>query len=122
MTADHAPSDETRKDLQAALGARRDLGPEYENEVLDAFVEKVDARIAERVDQVVAQRAAQSPAEAPRRGDAASTWVALVSLGSGIPITAIASENSGLAGVMVAWAGIGVVNVAHAISRGSGRR
>jgi hypothetical protein len=38
----------------------------------------------------------------------------IVSLGTGIPITAIAS-GEGVAGVLIAWAGIAAVNVAHAV-------
>jgi len=45
----------------------------------------------------------------------------IVSLGTGIPITAIAGSvaEPGLAGIIAAWAGIVGVNVAHALQ---GRR
>ena len=45
--------------------------------------------------------------------------LAIVSLGAGIPITAIAATNvqPGLLGVIVAWAGIVGVNVVHHVSR-----
>ena len=43
--------------------------------------------------------------------------IGIVSLGTGIPITAIAGGvGDGLAGVVVAWLGIVGVNVAHALS------
>jgi len=45
-----------REDLQAALGARRELGPEYEDAVLDSFLERVDKSIEARVDARVAER------------------------------------------------------------------
>ncbi len=43
----------------------------------------------------------------------------IVSLGTGIPISAIAAESiePGLIGLAVAWAGIIGVNVAHALAR-----
>ena len=43
----------------------------------------------------------------------------IVSLGTGIPITAIAATNvePGLLGVAIAWAGIVGVNVAHRLSK-----
>ncbi|HZO68388.1 MAG TPA: hypothetical protein VFB74_25620 [Kribbellaceae bacterium] len=130
MATDHVTSGDARKELQAALGARRDLGEEYENEVLDSFVEKMDARIAERVDQALAVRSQQQAAQqyypsqppqpaqpAKQKGDSASTWVAIASLGCGIPITAVAASESGIIGMMVAWAGIATINLAHAVSR-----
>jgi hypothetical protein len=40
-----------------------------------------------------------------------------VSLGTGIPITAIAGGIGELRGIIVAWVGIVGVNVAHALSR-----
>jgi hypothetical protein len=41
----------------------------------------------------------------------------LVSLGAGIPITAIATSNGGLAALAISWAGIAAVNVAQAWGR-----
>lgn len=110
---------ETRKDLQAAVAARRDLGEDYESEVIDSFLARLDSRLAQRVDQVAATRAdVRSARTAPTgRRDASGTWVALASLAFGIPITAVASENAGIVGTMAAWAGIAAVNLAHAIGR-----
>lgn len=106
---------ETREDLRAAVAARHDLGADYEPEVIDAFIERLDARIAGRVDQELAARPA--PRQTPVKGDSAATWVALASLVFGVPITAIATENAGIVGAMVAWAGIATINLAHAIGR-----
>ena len=119
MATEHVTTGETREDLRAAVGARRDLGEDYEPEVIDAFMDRLDARISGRVDQELAARAAYQPPAPlpPRKGDNAATWVALASLVMGVPITAIASENAGIFGVMVAWAGLATVNVAHAIGR-----
>jgi hypothetical protein len=119
MATEHVTTGETRNDLQAAVAARRDLGADYEPEVIDAFMEKLDARIAARVDQEVAARTAQLPAapQPPRKGDNAATWVALASLTFGVPMTAIAAEQSGIIGTMVTWAGIATINLAHAIGR-----
>lgn len=49
--------------------------------------------------------------------------LAMVSLGAGIPITAIAATNvePGLLGVLVAWGGIVGVNVVHHLSRRKSR-
>lgn len=108
-----------REDLQAALGARRELGPEYEDAVLDSFLERVDKSIEARVDARVAERAGDRGQLARRpsqRGTDSGLVLGIVSLCTGIPITAIAGAE-GLAGVVVAWSGIGVVNLAHAWGR-----
>jgi hypothetical protein len=131
MATEHITTGEAREDLRAAVGARRDLGEEYEPEVIDAFMDRLDARIAGRVDQELAARAGTVPYEyqyqtqyqtapvpqVPHKGDSAATWVALASLVLGVPITAVATDNAGIFGMMVAWAGIATVNVAHAIGR-----
>jgi hypothetical protein len=117
MATDHLATGETRDDIQAAFGARRGLGADYE--VLDAFVDRMDARIAVRVDQALAVHAHQQPVAPQHKGDSAGTWVAIVSLGCGIPITALAAAESGIIGMMAAWAGIATINLAHAIGRAS---
>lgn len=110
---------ETRRDVEAALAARRELGAEYE--------EHLAAGLADRVEQLVAYRTA----ELQRRSDAdrleESTEksrrtqrfvLGIVSLGAGIPITAISAAmvDPGLIGVLVSWAGIVGVNVAAALN------
>jgi hypothetical protein len=113
-----------RDDLTAAIGARHELGKDYEDAVVDSFVARLDERIAERVDEQVAERIggkpkpkAPTPAQAADAKDNSSFIVALVSLGAGIPITAISSENAGIAGLIVSWAGIAAVNIAQALGR-----
>ena len=113
-----------RDDLTAAIGARRELGKEYEDAVVDSFVARLDERIAERVDEQVAERIGGKPRvkapaapQATEARDNSSFVVALVSLGAGIPITAISSENAGIAGLIVSWGGIAAVNIAQALGR-----
>ena len=108
-----------RQDLAATLGARREMGPEYDEALAEGFLERLDRRLEARVEAAVEQRA---PAQAPTDdGGATSFILGVVSLGTGIPITAIAS-GEGLAGLVVAWAGIVGVNAAHALGRRRGRR
>jgi hypothetical protein len=112
----------SRDDVAAAIGARRELGPDYEDAVIDSFVARLDRQIAERVDQQVAERvggrvdppAAQPAAETK---DSSAFVVSLVSLGAGIPITAVSSSEAGVAGLIVSWAGIAAVNFAYALGR-----
>ncbi|MFE2632181.1 hypothetical protein ACFXDP_30285, partial [Streptomyces sp. NPDC059374] len=45
MTAMDAQGPELKKELDATLQARRELGEEYESALVDSFLEKVDQRI-----------------------------------------------------------------------------
>ena len=100
----------TREDVTSAVGARRELGEEMEPAVVDAFLDKVD--------RAIEARAAE---EARRRhgggDDGTSFALAIISLGIGIPITAVAGGEAGLAGIIVAWLGIVGVNIAHRFKR-----
>ena len=112
--------EETRRDIEAALAARRELGPEYHDSIA--------AGLAERVEQLAAIRTAELRHEAQLREREATEEkstrgqrlaLAIVSLGTGVPITAIAASQvePGLLGVLVAWAGIVGVNVAAGLRR-----
>jgi len=104
-----------REDIEAALSARREMGPEYD----DAFVDSVVARVNETIDARLpaARREAGSPstydqAKAERNLHLA---VACTSLGVSIPLTAIAAGTGGLPAIVVVWIGIGMVNLAASI-------
>lgn len=108
---------ETRRDIEAALAARRELGPEYD--------ESIAAGLAERIDELVAIRLADSRADVSERQldreDERSSRtqrfvLGIISLGAGIPVTAISATNvePGVVGVAVSWLGIVGVNLAAA--------
>jgi hypothetical protein len=102
MTTSELP----RGDLAASLAARRELGPDYDA----AFVEAV----AERIQQAtVTRRPISSETEKGER--AVALTVACVSLGVSIPVSAIAAVQTGLAGLVVVWLAIAVINVAFAL-------
>jgi hypothetical protein len=79
-----------RKDVEAALEARRELGKEYEPELIESFLQKIDAELAER------------KLPAPVRPDTAHqgpiTPLILGTTALGIPVTAIATSNGGTGG------------------------
>ena len=100
----------TRDDVESMVGARQELGDEMEPAVVDAFLERVEAAIEERT----AERRPKPRGQAPDSGERLA--LAIVSLGTGIPITAIAAE-SGVQGIIVAWAGIAGVNFAYSRGR-----
>lgn len=51
---------EVAAELRAAVGARRELGPEMEDSLVESFVSRLDERIAARVDEQVARRVPRS--------------------------------------------------------------
>lgn len=100
------PGDE----VAVAVEARRELGQELEPQVIDGFLERVGKAIDERVDQRLMKRGSHE-------GDDSKIGLAVVSLLFGIPLTGIGAGTTGLAGLVVVWAGIVLVNFAYALRR-----
>ncbi|TFI29636.1 hypothetical protein [Streptomyces sp. 4R-3d] len=113
---------ELKKELDATLQARRELGPEYESALIESFLEKLDQRLDSTTDrrvrrqlaeqQMVVARGARPPSSGDSFGD--RYGFAIVSLVLAIPLSAIAVVNADFAGLCVAWLGIVGVNAAHA--------
>ena len=99
---------EVRRELEATIEARRELGPEHEDALVAGFLERLEHSLDARLDERQEKRSLPEAAHSGQR-----FVVALTSLGCGIPITAIAA-NEGIVGVLVAWAGIVGVNAALA--------
>lgn len=133
---DARPS-ELKHDLDAALQTRKELGAEYESELVDSFLSRIDARLDARVEQQVAERMNQyGPGpydsgrdERPARGERRRGWngktLPVLSLIFAVPLTAIAassSNGSGIGGLLVCWAGIVGVNFAAAHAERRERR
>jgi hypothetical protein len=98
--------DVIRKDeLASALEARRELGPDYEDAIVEAFVEKVERRLDKRLK------------DAPGEGEPPAIVVPLASLGLAIPLLGIAGGTGGLAGIVAVCMAIVLVNVAYALRR-----
>jgi hypothetical protein len=113
---DRTAPDLERSDVEAMLEVRRELGPEYEPALVDSFAERMHNAIEERVDARLAQR--ERAGETEKRLHNQQLTLGIVSLGTGIPITAVAGGvGDGLPGVLVAWAGIAAVNFAYALRR-----
>jgi hypothetical protein len=113
------PSEELQRDAEAALAARMELGPEYNEYVAAGLAERVEdiaeARAAELRQQALEASRAQA---AEQSGRGRPFALAIVSVVMGIPITAItASEvDPSVVGVAVSWAGLVGVNWVHARS------
>ncbi|GAB3995001.1 hypothetical protein [Nocardioides marmoraquaticus] len=104
------PSRPGREDAEALLATRRELGPDYDDALLEAFVERVEKAVAE--------------GSAPRPPEVVTTYVdqnagarqlalAIVSLVAAIPLTAIVHDSRDA--IVLTWVMILLVNVVHAL-------
>lgn len=124
MTGREAGGDaELKKELDATLHARRELGEEYESALVDSFLEKVEQRLDGAVDRRVRRQLAERQmvvARGTRSPEGTSdSWgerfgFGIVSLVLAVPLSAIGGSVAHLPGLLVAWAGIVGVNVVQA--------
>lgn len=107
---------EQRRDAQAALDSFVEMGPQWQREVVDSFMDRVEATTNQhwqeseyvRQQKIIAERAAQK----------ARTRDLVLALVFAVPLTGIAT-TAGLAGMIVCWAGIAAVVFAlHSPGRG----
>jgi hypothetical protein len=90
-----------REELQAAIGARRELGADYEPQIVDSFLERIEKRLEERTARPVVRH---------HREHHAITPLVLGSLGLAIPLMGIAGAAAGLWGVAMVCVAIVLVN------------
>jgi hypothetical protein len=95
-----------RDELETALEARRELGPEYEDEVLTAFLDKVERRLVER------RSSAQESAKALKQRRDHQRELILGAMGISVPLFIVAAIFVGLAGIVVVCATLAVIAVA----------
>ncbi|PZH14598.1 hypothetical protein C1I97_10430 [Streptomyces sp. NTH33] len=122
MTGMDARDTDLKKELDASLQARRELGEEYESALVDSFLEKVDQRIDAAVERRVRRQLAEQQtvsARDSRSPRATDSWgerfgFGIVSLVLAVPLSAIGGGVSGLPGLIAAWVGIVGVNAVQA--------
>lgn len=103
------------EEIRAAAEIHRELGPDYQDAVVESFLDRMGKQIDARVDSRVA--AAQQQAAQPV-GQSQQMKLAIVSMAFGIPLSGIAlgvSANQ-LAALAVVWIAIAVINLAYALS------
>ncbi|MGI5398480.1 hypothetical protein ACQEVG_03280 [Streptomyces sp. CA-135486] len=114
---------ELKKELDATLHARRELGEEYESALVDSFLEKVGQRLDTVVDRRVRRRLAEQqtvlargarPRQSAEANFGERFGFGIISLVLAVPLSAIAVVNADLVGLTVTWLGIVGVNAAHA--------
>jgi hypothetical protein len=118
---------ELTRELNATLQTRRELGPEYEEELITSFLEKIDQRLETVVDKRMRRQMAEQQmvvargSTRPQAGGSSDypegmggRLLAVASLVLAVPLSAIAAVNTGLAGMLVCWGGIVAVNAVQA--------
>lgn len=95
-----------RDELHATIEARRELGEELEPQLIDAFVERIERRLAERTGE--SERALKAKREHQKE-------LLLGAMGISIPLFALAAIFVGLAGVIAVCATLAVI--AYAATR-----
>jgi hypothetical protein len=89
-------------ELHAAIEARRELGADYEPQLVEQFLERIEKRLEERDPPKPLQRDRELPSVTP---------LVLGSLGLSIPLIAIAGGTAGLPGVALVCLAIVLVNL-----------
>lgn len=90
-----------RKDVHAAVEARRELGPAYEDEIVDSLLAKIDQKLEEGRPAAPEQRAMITP-------------LALGSMFFGVGATAIAVGNGAAWLAAIVWIAIAAIIAAVA--------
>ena len=101
----------SREDLRAVVEVRQELGPAYEDDLVDSLAEKIEEAIRGRVIDTRLREAASDHDESRGR-----TILGIASLAAGWPVSAICLDQGGLAGLAIGWLGIVGVNAAHALA------
>jgi hypothetical protein len=99
VSEDLVPKDE----LEAAIEARKELGAEMEPALVDAFVERIEHRIAERGTE--SERALKAKRDHQKE-------MVLGAMGISIPLFIFAAIFTGLAGVIAVCAVLAVIALA----------
>ncbi len=108
------------EDVRAAAEIHREISPDYQDAVIDSFIERVGREIDTRVDNRLA--AAQREQRARRSNPLA---LAITSIALGIPLSGITlglSTGTQLTGLAIVWIAIAVINVAYGLSTRAPRR
>ena len=107
-----------RSELEAVLETRRELGASYDAALVDSFAERIERAVEKRTAEVATSRDLRR-----RRDDGAGQRqlaLGIVSLVAAVPISVPLGLTDHLPALLVSWAGIVGVNMAHSL-QGRGR-
>ena len=91
---------EAQQEIEATLAARRELGPGYDEHLIEGFVRRMESEIDRRVDERVAHAVRHVP---HARGHGALNPATLA---ISIPIIAVAGGIGGVPGLILAFAAL----------------
>jgi hypothetical protein len=94
-----------REELAAAVEARKELGAEMEPAVIDAFVERIERRLADRAG--ASERALKQKRDHQKE-------MVLGAMGISVPLLAIAAVFTGLPGVVAICLALAVIAIVTA--------
>jgi hypothetical protein len=102
----------TGDELKAAVSARRDLGPEFEDAVVQSFLDKMGQEVDRRVDERLAKAGAGGQADRQNVANGQRLALAIVSMALGTVLTlALALFSDDKAYLLIPiWIGIVMVN------------
>ncbi len=108
------------EEIRAAAETYKELGSDYQDAVIESFLDRVTREIDTRVDARLAQQqVVQPPAPHRHRPSGSPMTLAIISMVLGIPISAIAvaagTHPAGALGLIVVWFAIAIINVAYAV-------
>lgn len=110
----------TGDELRAAVQARRDLGPDYEDAVVESFLDKMGKEVDRRVDERLAAANPKALAKQRKAAEGQRLALAIVSLALGTLATiAIATSGGPERAFLIIWLGIVLVNLVFALGRRS---
>jgi hypothetical protein len=110
----------TGDELRAAVGARRDLGPDFEDAIVESFLEKMGQEVDRRVDERLATTSpkAKDLAKQHKSNDGHRLALAIVSLSLGTVVTlAVIIGGQEMWVIGPVWFAIVLVNVIFAGGR-----
>lgn len=93
-----------KRELEATLHAREEVGSDLEPQLVESFVDKIDAEIDRRVDEQIAHHRRSRPS------GGLPIAVPLGSLGIAIPLLGVAGGTAGFPGVLIVCLAIVLVN------------
>jgi hypothetical protein len=111
---DTLTSPEIRGDLKAAIGARKELGPEMEEQVIEAFLVRIQERIDARVFRYLGSQSSEPEATHHRRKP---ELVVAPSLALAIPLVAIAGAEAGSLGILSVMIVVLAINLVYFIGK-----
>lgn len=101
-----------RRDIEALLATRRELGATYDAALVESFADRIERTLEDKVGSAVDTRRHREQME--RRQMIFQFVLGSASMVAAIPISITLGVTGDYLALLIAWAGIVGVNVAHA--------